>query len=153
MRPITGNLAGSLALIAATGGVQAATAPALDAPAFAIPNPQRPGAKAADCTTLTETEDGCTFHTAKDGVNQVQLPGGEGVEWVVRASDPQLLEIHRLADAAAADGAPQQIFTLVPTTAHDADVVVTFDRLESAAGVRQLVERRRASVMVHATQE
>lgn len=148
MRPITGILAGLLALIATTGSVRAA-----DMPAFAIPNPQRPGARAADCSTLTQTEDGCTFHTAKDGVNRVQLPGGEGAEWIVTVSDPAVLEIRRLVDGTASDGTPQQIFTLVPTTAHDADVVVTFDRLQGAAGDRQLVERRRASVMVHATHE
>ncbi len=141
-------------IVFATLGASGAALAASDS-VFAIPNPQRPGAKAADCTTLPETLDGCTFHTAKDDVNHARLPAGEGVNWEVTGSEPGAMDIRRLADETGADGAPVQVFALTPTTPKDADLVVTFDRLQAASdgGAPHLVERRRASVMVHGLAE
>lgn len=116
------------------------------APAFAIPNPQRPGAKAAYCQSAPETADGCTFHTSKDQVNQAKLPADANSRWVASASEAGVVEIRQAADEGA-----YQVIEIVPRTASDADIIVTFDKQTGEPGSLKIVERRRVSVMIHAS--
>lgn len=125
------------------------TQPAM--PEFAIPNPQRPGAKATDCKTLIETTDGCVFHTAKDDVNQAKLPANEGEIWIAHPSEAGIVTIRNAAPESAANGARHQIIEVVPSTSGDADITVTFDKLTGMPGAQKVVERRRVSVMIHAS--
>lgn len=124
--------------------------PAASDIAFAIPNPQRPGAKAPACPKLTETADGCTFHTNKDDVNRARLPAGDGASWIARTADSAVIEIRAAADETSTSGARYQVIELVPTTPGDADIAVTFDKLTGEPGARKVVERRRVNVMIHA---
>lgn len=136
--------------IASGAPVHAAPQPAVT---YAIPNPQRPGAKAADCNTLPETFDGCTFHTTNDEVNRARLPAGPGELWVARASEPALIVLRPLDDDRSKPAPRKQIIELTPVTRADADISVTFDRIAGQPGARRLVESRRVNVMIHASQD
>lgn len=138
-----------VALVAGCAGASAQGTPNSANPAYAIPNPLRPGAKATPCAKQGETPDGCTFHTKKDDVNRVRLPGSPDATWTARASEGEMVAIRKATDDAAADGARYQVFELVPGATKDADIVVTFDKLTGAPGALKVVERRRVSVMVH----
>jgi hypothetical protein len=140
-----------VAILAGCAGQGSAPAATAATPEFAIPNPQRPGAKAPACNTLTETFDGCTFHTAKDDVNRAKLPTGEDANWVAHPSEAGIVTIREAAPEAGADGARYQIVEVVPTTPGDADITVTFDKLTGPHGAQKVVERRRVSVMIHAS--
>ena len=138
-----------VALVAGCASASAQGTPKPAEAAYAIPNPLRPGAKAAPCAKQGETPDGCTFHTKKDDVNRVRLPGSADATWTARASDGETIGIRKAADDTSADGALYQVFELVPGAAKDADIIVTFDKLTGAPGALKVVERRRVSVMVH----
>lgn len=141
------------AIAALTGCAGQGSAPVATAamPTFAIPNPQRPGAKAPACDTLVQTLDGCTFHTGKDKVNRAKLPAAEGETWVAHASEPGIVEIRNAAPEAGADGAHLQVIEVIPTNPTDADIAVTFDKLTGEKGAQKVVERRRVNVMIHAS--
>ncbi len=123
-------------------------ASALQAPegaTYAIANPQRPGAKAPDCTTLAETLDGCTFHNEHGVTQQATLPVAAGETWIATPGDAHELRVRSLP----VDGAGMQIIQFTPQVHGNADATLTFDRIHDAAGTRTLVERRRVSVMIH----
>lgn len=121
--------------------------PVAAAPEYAIPNPQRPGAKAPDCKTLIETTDGCVFHTNKDDVNPAKLPASAGSVWVAHPSEQGIVTIREAAN----DSSGHQVIEIVPTTPKDADITVTLDRLIGQPGAQKVVERRRVTVMIHAS--
>ncbi|RYG31315.1 MAG: hypothetical protein EON93_13200 [Burkholderiales bacterium] len=142
-----------LSVVAALAGCAAPAMPVTQTamPEFAIPNPQRPGAKATDCKTLIETTDGCVFHTAKDDINRAKLSASADATWVAHPSAEGIVTIREVASEPASDGKTYQIVEVVPTTPGDADITVTFDKLTGAAGAQKVVERRRVSVMIHAS--
>lgn len=117
---------------------------------FAIENPLRPGARSPHCVTLTETFDGCTFHTHKDDVNRGRLSVGPGETWVATPSDPEQIEI-REGRGTSEEDVNHQIIELIPTQPLDADVTVTFDKLTGEPGNTKVIERRRVTVMIHAS--
>lgn len=147
MRWMLLSVVAGLAGCATTSLPQTASAPEA---AFAIPNPQRPGAKAPSCPKLPETADGCTFHTNKDDVNRARLPAAAGDAWVAQTNDADLVEIRAAADETSPDGTRYQVIEIVPTTPSDADIAVTFDKLTGSPGALKIVERRRVSLMIHA---
>lgn len=123
-------------------------ASALQAPegaTYAIANPQRPGAKAPDCTTLAETLDGCTFHNEHGITQQAKLPVAAGETWIATPGDAHELRVRVLPR----DAVGMQIIEFTPQVHGNADATLTFDRIHDAAGTRTLVERRRVSVMIH----
>jgi hypothetical protein len=129
------------------GSVSAATAAE---PVFAIPNPQRPGAKAQVCNPKVEAVDGCVFHTKLAEVNRALLPVAAGEHWTAKTDEPGVIAIRNADEATTADGAKRQVFEIVPNTPKDADAVVTFERLSAEQdGALKLIERRRVSVMIH----
>lgn len=144
-------LLSAFAVLAGCAGQGSAPVATAVMPQFAIPNPQRPGAKAPACDTLVQTLDGCTFHTGKDKVNRAKLPAGEDANWVAHASEAGIVTIRDAAPEAGADGERYQIIEVVPTTPADADITVTFDKLTGAHGEQKVIERRRVSVMIHAS--
>lgn len=148
MRLVLLVVVAALAGCAGQGSTPAATAAM---PEFAIPNPQRPGAKAPDCKTLTQTLDGCTFHTAKDDVNSAKLPAADGETWVAHASEAGIVQIREAAPEVAADGKGLQVINIVPSAPGDHDIAVTFDKLTGKPGTQKVIERRRVNVMIHAS--
>ena len=144
-------LLSAIAALAGCVGQASAPAPTIAMPEFAIPNPQRPGAKAPDCKTLIQTTDGCVFHTAKDDVNRAKLPASPGATWVAHPSEENVVVIREAANEPSPDGATYQVLEIVPSTSGDADITVTFDKLTGTPGAQKVVERRRVSVMIHAS--
>jgi len=124
----------------------ASALPTPETATYAIANPQRPGAKAPDCTTLAETPDGCTFHNEHGITQHAVLPVVAGEYWIATPGDARELRVRTLP----ADGTALQRIQFTPQVLGNADATLTFDRIRDAGGRRTLVERRRVSVMIHA---
>src|SRR5262245_14307927 len=140
-----------LSLVAVIVGCTAANPETISVDAkYAIPNPQRPGAKAPDCRKLIETADGCTFHTRKNEVNLARLPTEADAVWTAKTTDTELIDVRKTEDVTTSDGGRRQVFELVPSTSQNADVVVTFDKVAGSIGDPRVIERRRVNVMIHA---
>ncbi|GEM_PF-1345219 len=135
-----------IAALAASAPAVALHAP--DGAAYAIANPQRPGAKAPDCTTLDETRDGCTFHNEHGVTQHALLPLADGERWTARAGDADELRV-QVMPPAQQDGRRLQRIAFTPQVHRDADTTLTFDRIRGSGSSAQLVERRRVSVMIH----
>ena len=78
-----------VAAIAVTACVGSSNAAAQAHTAATMKTP-RPGANAPNCITLTETADGCTFHTRKGNIERVHLPTAAGVTWTATIGDTAL---------------------------------------------------------------
>lgn len=136
-----------LFIAALAGSAPAAALQAPDGVAYAIANPQRPGAKAPDCTTLDETRDGCTFN--EHGVTQhALLPLVDGEHWTAHAGDADEVRVQVMPPVHQDDRRLQRI-AFTPQVHRDADTTLTFDRIRGSGSSAQLVERRRVSVMIH----
>lgn len=140
MRFVSLFAVGALAAAPATFALQAQ-----EGATYGIANPQRPGAKAPDCTTLAETLDGCTFHNEHGATQQARLPVSAGDSWVATAGDAGELRVRVLP----AEGESLQIIQFTPQVHANADATLAFDRIRDVRGVRTVVERRRVSVMIH----
>ena len=117
--------------------------------AYAIENPLRPGAKAPYCEAQVETADGCTFHSVAGATYDAHLTVGTGETWVATPSDANTIKLETNQPADAHKGQGYQVIKVVPSPAKNADLTVLFDRIAAKAGVRQVVERRRITVMIH----
>ena len=93
-----------ISLIAATAGTTAYAHEGHDHHAaaegsYAIPNPQRPGAKAPYCAAQPETADGCTFHSVAGGTSNAQPLTAPGETWVAKTSDGATIRIQPFQQA------------------------------------------------------
>lgn len=143
-----------LSLIAATAGTTAYAHEGHDHPAvaegsYAIPNPQRPGAKAPYCESQPETADGCTFHSVAGGTYNARLLTAPGETWVAKTSDGETIRIEPLQQAEVDNGKRYQIIQLAPNPRRNADETVTFDKLTGEGAASKVIERRRITVMIH----
>ena len=109
----------------------------------------RPGANAPNCITLTETADGCTFHTRKGNIESVRLPAAAGVTWTATTGDTALVSIGEAKDEAMPDGSNQHVITVAPQTAEDADVIVRFEKRNSNQLSAPVAETRSIYFMIH----
>ena len=109
----------------------------------------RPGANAPNCITLTETADGCTFHTRKGNIESVRLPAAAGVTWTATTVDTALVSIGEAKDEATPDGSKQHVITVAPQTAEDADVIVRFEKRNSSQLSAPIAETRSIYFMIH----
>jgi len=109
----------------------------------------RPGANAPNCITLTETADGCTFHTRKGNIESVRLPAAAGVTWTATTGDTALVSIGEAKDEAMPDGSNQHVITVAPQTAEDADVIVRFEKRNSSQLSAPVAETRSIYFMIH----
>ncbi len=139
-----------VAVCAACTSVGSPQPPASPEVAYAIPNPQRPGAKAPSCPKSGETLDGCTFHVVSMALSQARLSASPDATWTATAADAGKVNIAKAADATTPDGTQYQVFEFVPSTREDIDTIITFDKLAGSPGALKVVERRRVTVMIHA---
>lgn len=109
----------------------------------------RPGANAPNCITLTETTDGCTFHTRKGKIESVRLPTAAGVMWMATTGDTALVSIGEAKDETMPDGSKQHVITITPQTAEDADVIVRFEKRNSGQLSAPVAETRSIYFMIH----
>jgi hypothetical protein len=109
----------------------------------------RPGANAPNCITLTESTDGCTFHTRKGNIESVRLPTAAGVTWAARTGDTALVSIGEAKDQTMPDGSKQHVITVAPQTAEDADVIVRFEKRNSSQLSAPVAETRNIYFMIH----
>jgi hypothetical protein len=110
----------------------------------------RPGANAPNCITLTETADGCTFHTRKGNIERVHLPTAAGVTWTATMGDTALVSIGEAKDEAMPDGSKQHVIIVAPQTAEDADVIVRFEKRNGSQLSAPVAETRSVYFMIHA---
>ena len=137
-----------VAAIAITACVGSSNAAAQAHNAATIKTP-RPGANAPNCITLTETADGCTFHTRKGNIESVRLPAAAGVTWTATTVDTALVSIGEAKDEATPDGSKQHVITVAPQTAEDADVIVRFEKRNSRQLSAPVAETRSIYFMIH----
>ena len=137
-----------VAAIAITACVGSSNAGAQAHNAATIKTP-RPGANAPNCITLTETADGCTFHTRKGNIESVRLPAAAGVTWTATTVDTALVSIGEAKDEATPDGSKQHVITVAPQTAEDADVIVRFEKRNSRQLSAPVAETRSIYFMIH----
>jgi hypothetical protein len=137
-----------VAAIAITACVGSSNAAAQAHNAATIKTP-RPGANAPNCITLTETADGCTFHTRKGNIESVRLPADAGVTWTATTVDTALVSIGEAKDEATPDGSKQHVITVAPQTAEDADVIVRFEKRNSRQLSAPVAETRSIYFMIH----
>jgi hypothetical protein len=109
----------------------------------------RPGANAPNCIKLTETADGCTFHTRKGNIESVRLPMAAGVMWTATTGDTALVNIGEAKDETMPDGSKQHVITVAPQTAEDADVIVRFEKRNSNQLSAPVAETRSIYFMIH----
>ena len=109
----------------------------------------RPGANAPNCITLTESTDGCTFHTRKGNIESVRLPTVGGVTWTATTGDTALVSIDEAKDETMSDGSKQHVITVAPQTAEDADVIVRFEKRNSSQLSAPVAETRSIYFMIH----
>jgi hypothetical protein len=109
----------------------------------------RPGANAPNCITLTETTDGCTFHTRKGSIESVRLPTAAGVTWTATTGDTALVSMGEAKDETMSDGSKQQVIKVAPQTAEDADVIVRFEKRNSSQLSAPIAETRSIYFMIH----
>src|SRR5262249_17623956 len=109
----------------------------------------RPGANAPNCITLTESADGCTFHTRKGKIEGVRLPTAAGVTWTATTGDTALVSIGDAGDETMPDGSKQHVITVAPETADDADVIVRFEKRNSSQVSAPVSETRSIYFMIH----
>jgi hypothetical protein len=109
----------------------------------------RPGANAPNCITLTETTDGCTFHTRKGKIESVRLPAVAGVTWTATTGDTTLVSIGEAKDETMSDGSKQHVITVAPQTAEDADVIVRFEKRNGSQLSAPVAETRSIYFMIH----
>jgi hypothetical protein len=109
----------------------------------------RPGADAPNCIKLTETTDRCTFHTRKGNIESVRLPVAPGVTWTATTGDTALVSIGEAKDKTMPDGSKQQVITVAPQTAEDADVIVRFEKRNSSQLSAPVAETRSIYFMIH----
>ena len=109
----------------------------------------RPGANAPNCIKLTETADGCTFHTRKGNIESVHLPTAAGVTWTATTADTALVSIGEAKDEAMPNGSKQQVIIVAPQTAEDADVIVRFEKRNSSQLSAPVAETRSIYFMIH----
>jgi hypothetical protein len=109
----------------------------------------RPGADAPNCIKLTETADGCTFHTRKGNIESVRLPMAAGVTWTATTGDTALVNIGEAKDETMPDGSKQHVITVAPQTAEDADVIVRFEKRNSSQLSAPVAETRSIYFMIH----
>ena len=109
----------------------------------------RPGANAPNCITLSETADGCTFHTRKGNIESVRLPAAAGVTWTATTGDTALVSIGEARDETMLDGSKQHVITVAPETADDADVIVRFEKRNSNQVSGPVAETRSIYFMIH----
>lgn len=138
-----------IAVFAGCASLGSSQSPASPEAAFAIPNPERPGAKAPSCPGSGETQDGCTFHVVNGAASRARLSAGPDATWIATAADATKIEFRNAADETAPGGARYQVFEFVPTTRQDVDTTITFDKLTGSPGAQKVVERRRVTVMSH----
>jgi hypothetical protein len=103
----------------------------------------RPGANAPNCITLTETTDGCTFHT------RIRLPTAAGVTWTATTGDTALVSMGEAKDETMSDGSKQHVIKVAPQTAEDADVIVRFEKRNSSQLSAPIAETRSIYFMIH----
>jgi hypothetical protein len=135
----------TIAITACVGSSNAA-AQAHDAATMKTP---RPGANAPNCITLSETADGCTFHTRKGNIESVRLPAAAGVTWTATTVNTALVSIGEAKDEATPDGSKQRVITVAPQTAEDADVIVRFEKRNSSQLSAPVAETRSIYFMIH----
>jgi hypothetical protein len=135
----------TIAITACVGSSNAA-AQAHDAATMKTP---RPGANAPNCITLSETADGCTFHTRKGNIESVRLPAAAGVTWTATTVNTALVSIGEAKDEATPDGSKQHVITVAPQTAEDADVIVRFEKRNSSQLSAPVAETRSIYFMIH----
>ena len=109
----------------------------------------RPGANAPNCITLTETTDGCTFHTRKGNIEIVRLPTAAGVTWTATTGDTALVSIGEAKGETMPDGSKRHVITVAPQTAEDADVIVRFEKRNSTQLSAPVAETRSIYFMIH----
>ena len=109
----------------------------------------RPGADAPNCVTLTESTDGCTFHTRKGKIENVRLPTAAGVTWTATTGDTALVSIGEAKEETMPDGSKQHVITVAPQTAGDADVIVRFEKRNSSQLSAPVAETRSVYFMIH----
>jgi streptogramin lyase len=138
-----------VAAIAVTACVGSSNAAAQAHTAATMKTP-RPGANAPNCITLTETADGCTFHTRKGNIERVHLPTAAGVTWTATMGDTALVSIGEAKDEAMPDGSKQHVIIVAPQTAEDADVIVRFEKRNGSQLSAPVAETRSVYFMIHA---
>ena len=137
-----------VAVVAITACVGSSNAAAQAHNAATMKTP-RPGANAPNCITLSETADGCTFHTRKGNIESVRLPAAAGVTWTATTGDTALVSIGEAKDEAMPDGSKQHVITVAPQMAEDADVIVRFEKQNSNQLSAPVAETRSIYFMIH----